>query len=384
MFSASPDNSQSPGWHATTILSVRKDGQVVMAGDGQVSMGQTIVKGNAKKVRRLGNGQIVSGFAGSTADAFTLFERLESKLERHPGQLLRACIELAKDWRTDRYLRRLEAMMAVADKDVSLLLSGSGDVLEPEGGIIAIGSGGNYALPRHGRWSTSRAWMPRRSLARRWASPPTSASTPTTISSSRSSESAMSNDFSPREIVSELDKHIVGQQDAKRAVAIALRNRWRRLQLPEVLREEVLPKNILMIGPDRSAARPRFRAVAWPSSPMRRSSRSKPPSSPKSAMSAVTSSRSPATWWRPASRCCAKSAAHGCASLKAELAAPRNRVIDALVTAPTATSEDARCSFRQKLRGGDLDDKRDRDRGRGHGQWPAACSRFRGAQCRSA
>src|SRR6266478_1953729 len=136
---SSPENSPSAGWHATTILSVRKGGQVVMAGDGQVSMGQTIVKANAKKVRRLGNGQIVGGFAGSTADAFTLFER-------HPGQLLRACIELAKDWRTDRYLRRLEAMMAVADKDVSLLLSGSGDVLEPEGGIIAIGSGGNYAL----------------------------------------------------------------------------------------------------------------------------------------------------------------------------------------------------------------------------------------------
>jgi ATP-dependent HslUV protease, peptidase subunit HslV len=140
------ETSSGPGWHATTILSVRKAGQVVMAGDGQVSMGQTVVKANARKVRRLGAGQILAGFAGSTADAFTLFERLEAKLERHPGQLLRACIELAKDWRTDRYLRRLEAMMAVADKDVSLLLSGSGDVLEPEGGIIAIGSGGNYAL----------------------------------------------------------------------------------------------------------------------------------------------------------------------------------------------------------------------------------------------
>jgi ATP-dependent HslUV protease subunit HslV len=145
--SASPQNADgTPGWHATTILSVRKNGQVVMAGDGQVSMGQTVVKANAKKVRRLGNGSIISGFAGSTADAFTLFERLEAKLERHPGQLLRACIELAKDWRTDRYLRRLEAMMAVADKDVSLLLSGSGDVLEPEDGLLAIGSGGNYAL----------------------------------------------------------------------------------------------------------------------------------------------------------------------------------------------------------------------------------------------
>ncbi|MDO8975167.1 ATP-dependent protease subunit HslV [Reyranella sp.] len=146
MSSAQSDSSSGPGWHATTILSVRKDGQVVMAGDGQVSMGQTIVKGNAKKVRRIGNGQIIAGFAGATADAFTLFERLEAKLERHPGQLLRAAIELAKDWRTDRYLRKLEALMAVADKDVSLLLSGTGDVLEPEGGIIAIGSGGNYAL----------------------------------------------------------------------------------------------------------------------------------------------------------------------------------------------------------------------------------------------
>ncbi len=142
---SSSENS-FPGWHATTILSVRKGGQVVMAGDGQVSMGQTIVKANARKVRRIGNGDILAGFAGATADAFTLFERLEAKLERHPGQLLRAAIELAKDWRTDRYLRRLEALMAVADKDVSLLLSGTGDVLEPEGGIIAIGSGGNYAL----------------------------------------------------------------------------------------------------------------------------------------------------------------------------------------------------------------------------------------------
>ena len=146
------ENTSGPGWHATTILSVRKGGQVVMAGDGQVSMGQTIVKGNAKKVRRLGNGQIIAGFAGATADAFTLFERLEAKLERHPGQLLRACIELAKDWRTDRYLRRLEALMAVADKDVSLMLSGSGDVLEPEGigclrGPVVLGPDPDIATP---------------------------------------------------------------------------------------------------------------------------------------------------------------------------------------------------------------------------------------------
>ena len=132
--------------HGTTILCVRKDGAVVVAGDGQVSMGQTVVKANANKIRRLGDDKIIAGFAGSTADAFTLFERLEAKLERHPGQLTRACVELAKDWRTDRYLRRLEALMAVADRSVSLLISGTGDVLEPDDGLIAIGSGGNYAL----------------------------------------------------------------------------------------------------------------------------------------------------------------------------------------------------------------------------------------------
>ncbi len=133
-------------WHGTTILSVRKSGRVVIAGDGQVTLGQTVIKSNARKVRRIGDGSIVAGFAGATADAFTLFERLEAKLEQHPGQLARACVELAKDWRTDRYLRRLEAMMAVADRDVSLVLTGTGDVLEPEDGLIGIGSGGNYAL----------------------------------------------------------------------------------------------------------------------------------------------------------------------------------------------------------------------------------------------
>src|SRR5437870_10160239 len=136
---------QNP-WHGTTILSLRKGGEVVVAGDGQVSMGQTIVKSNAKKVRRLSTGEVIAGFAGTTADAITLFERLEGKLEQYSGQLTRACVELAKDWRTDRYLRRLEAMMAVADKQVSLILSGTGDVLEPEDGIIGIGSGGGYAL----------------------------------------------------------------------------------------------------------------------------------------------------------------------------------------------------------------------------------------------
>jgi ATP-dependent HslUV protease, peptidase subunit HslV len=141
-----PEIGQSGAWHGTTILTVRKGGVVAIGGDGQVSIGQTIIKANAKKVRRLGKGDVIGGFAGATADAFTLFERLESKLEQYPGQLTRAAVELAKDWRTDRFLRRLEAMMIVADKDVSLVLTGTGDVLEPEAGIVGIGSGGNYAL----------------------------------------------------------------------------------------------------------------------------------------------------------------------------------------------------------------------------------------------
>ncbi|MDN2566416.1 ATP-dependent protease subunit HslV [Aquibium sp. A9E412] len=132
--------------HATTIVTVRKGGKAVIAGDGQVSMGQTIMKGNARKVRRIGKGNVIAGFAGATADAFTLLERLDGKLEQYPDQLMRACVELAKDWRTDRYLRRLEAMMLVADKSITLALTGNGDVLEPEEGVMAIGSGGNYAL----------------------------------------------------------------------------------------------------------------------------------------------------------------------------------------------------------------------------------------------
>ncbi len=143
-------HSRPESWHATTICMVRKGGKTVIGGDGQVSLGQTIIKGNARKVRRLGKGDVIAGFAGATADAFTLFERLEAKIEQYPGQLTRACVELAKDWRTDRYLRRLEAMMLVADKQAGLILTGNGDVLEPEtsegGSVTAIGSGGNYAL----------------------------------------------------------------------------------------------------------------------------------------------------------------------------------------------------------------------------------------------
>ena len=156
----------NPVWHGTTILSLRKANEVVIAGDGQVSLGDTVIKGSARKVRRLGTGSVLVGFAGATADAFTLFERLEGKLEQYPGQLTRACVEMAKDWRTDRYLRRLEAMMAVADKEVSLVLTGNGDVLEPDDGIVGIGSGGNYALAA-ARGLFDRDDMDAESIARR-------------------------------------------------------------------------------------------------------------------------------------------------------------------------------------------------------------------------
>lgn len=141
-----PSADSPRSWHATTILTIRKNGRVVIAGDGQVSLGATIIKANARKVRTLGKGGVIGGFAGATADAFTLFERLEGKLEQYPGQLTRACVELAKDWRTDRFLRRLEAMMLVADAETTLVLTGTGDVLEPERHVMGIGSGGNYAL----------------------------------------------------------------------------------------------------------------------------------------------------------------------------------------------------------------------------------------------
>ena len=165
------DNSNQTSWHGTTILSVRRGGEVVVAGDGQVSFGNTVMKANARKVRRMsGKGakgsDVIAGFAGATADAFTLFERLEEKLDQHPGQLARAAVELAKDWRTDRYLRRLEAMMAVADAEVSLVLTGNGDVLDPEDGLIGIGSGGPYALAAARALSTVDD-LPAEEIARR-------------------------------------------------------------------------------------------------------------------------------------------------------------------------------------------------------------------------
>jgi len=234
-----------PIFRSTTILAIRRSGRVVVIGDGQVCLGNTVMKGGARKVRTLQGGKILGGFAGSAADGLALFERLEAKLSEHGGRLRRAAVEMAKDWRTDRYLRRLEAMMIVADRETSLVLSGTGDVLEPDDGVMGIGSGGNYALAAakaladrndmDARAVAARALGPRRRNLR--------------LHPQQFDDRDPMTNFSPREIAQELDKHIIGQQNAKRAVAIALRNRWRRMQVDEGLRNEITPKNILMIGP---------------------------------------------------------------------------------------------------------------------------------------
>src|SRR6267378_1331398 len=198
--------------HATTIICVRKNGKVAIASDGQVTLGDTVIKHGAKKIRRLYNEKILAGFAGSSADSFALFSRFESKLEQFHGNLSRGAVELAKDWRTDRTLRHLEAVMIVADDKNTFLISGTGDLIEPDDGIVGIGSGGAFAL------AAARALN-------------------------------KYTDLTPREIVRELDKYVIGQAGAKRAVAIALRNRIRRQKLPPEMAEEVMPKNIIMIGP---------------------------------------------------------------------------------------------------------------------------------------
>ena len=239
--------------HGTTIVCVRRNGQVAMGGDGQLTQGETILKGNGRKVRWLNDQKIIAGFAGSTADAFTLFERFEAALAKYQGQLTRAAVELAKDWRSDRALRRLEALLLVADESTSLLISGTGDVIEPEHGVLAIGSGGSYAQAAarapagsqqpFGAGHRRRSTYDRSRYLRLHESP----------AHHRGSAGARScfpmSTMTPREIVHELDKYIIGQDSAKRAVAIALRNRWRRLQLEPELAAEVTPKNILMIGP---------------------------------------------------------------------------------------------------------------------------------------
>ena len=252
----------------TTIVLVRKKNDVVVAGDGQVSMGNTVVKSTASKVRKIDKRGVVAGFAGSTADALTLFERLEAKLEKHAGNLSRVnAVELAKDWRTDKYLRRLEALMAIGDKENSYIISGTGDVLEPEGDVIGIGSGGNYAL------AAGKVLIGTDMSAEEVAKKAIQVASEICVFTNNNikveknlmeksnvrplvpkdkktnkAESLVSS-LSPREIVSELDRFVVGQNKAKKAVAVALRNRWRRQALKGEMKNEVLPKNILMIGP---------------------------------------------------------------------------------------------------------------------------------------
>ena len=243
-------------FRGTTILCVRRGDRVAIGGDGQVSMGNTMVKGNARKVRRLYNNQVIAGFAGGTADAFTLFERFEGKLETHSGNLVRAAVELAKDWRTDRSLRRLEALLLVADTTASLMISGTGDVMEPEYDSIAIGSGGSFAQAAA---RAGRQYRPARRRDRQACNEDCrrhlcvyqrpSDSRGAGRMSDATQALPTTGTMTPREIVQELDKHIVGQSEAKRAVAIALRNRWRRMQLDERMAGEITPKNILMIGP---------------------------------------------------------------------------------------------------------------------------------------
>ena len=354
MSQSSPDT-----WHGTTILTVRKGGKVVIAGDGQVTLGQTIIKGNAKKVRSVGNGNVIAGFAGATADAFTLFERLEAKLERFPDQLKRACVELAKDWRTDRYLRHLEAMMIVADADESLVLTGKGDVLEPDDNVMGIGSGGNYAL------AAARALLDSdldaEAIARKAMAIAAEICVYTNnqvVIESLEFEDVSMTSFSPREIVSELDRHIVGQRDAKRAVAIALRNRWRRQQLDDELREEVLPKNILMIGPTGVGKTEISRRLAkLAGAPFIKVEATKFTEVGYVGRDVDQIIRDLLEAGIGLVRDAKRKEVEAKAQLNAE-----ERVIDALVGANANLS--TRDAFRKRLRAGELDDQGDRDPGR--------------------
>ena len=245
--------------HATTILTVRHQGKVAMGGDGQVTLGTAVMKADAVKVRRLMEGSVLCGFAGGSADAFALLERFEARLKEHPANVPRAATELAKEWRTDRALRRLEALMAVADRKFTLLVSGTGDVIQPSDGIVGIGSGGGYAIaaarsaqPLDARRGNDRPHIADDCGRNRHLHQYEHRGGGTGVLSRTgppSDWSTATRQLTPREIVQELDRYIVGQHDAKRAVAVALRNRWRRQRLPADMREEVAPKNIMMIGP---------------------------------------------------------------------------------------------------------------------------------------
>ena len=235
-------------WHATTILSVRRGGKVAIGGDGQVTLGTQVMKADAVKIRKLLDGQVIVGFAGSAADGFALLERFETKLKDYPNNVPRAATELAKLWRTDRMLRRLEAVLLVVDSRFSLMLSGSGDVIQPTDGVLATGSGGRLRPGRRagahgpheplGAGDRARVADHRRGNRHLHEHPSDGGGTP-----------VPEHELTPRQIVAELDRDIVGQADAKRAVAIALRNRWRRRQLSDDLRPQVTPKNIMLIGP---------------------------------------------------------------------------------------------------------------------------------------
>ena len=231
--------------HSTTVLTVRHKGVVAMGGDGQVTVGNSIMKADAVKIRRLLDDQVITGFAGASADAFSLLDRFEAKLKDHRANMVRAAIELAKEWRTDRALRRLEAMLAVADAQHTLLVTGTGDVIQPTDGVLGIGSGGSYAVAAARRfWPTVRL-----ALWNRPHGPDDRGRHRRLYEYEHRRGGTRVQDLTPREIVAELNRHIVGQDDAKRAVAVAIRNRWRRQRVAEDMRQEVAPKNILMIGP---------------------------------------------------------------------------------------------------------------------------------------
>ena len=352
-------------WHGTTIVLLRKNGETVVAGDGQVSLGNTVLKSKAKKVRKIESRGVIAGFAGSTADALTLFERLEAKLEKHAGNLQRAAVELAKDWRSDKFLRRLEALMAVADKKHSFIISGTGDVLEPEDGIIGIGSGGNYALAAAKvlvETDMKAEDIARKSIkvasdicvftnnnvtVEKFNMAPTNKVTNLKVVK-KDKETSKVSALSPREIVSELDRYVIGQKDAKKAVAVALRNRWRRQALSDEMRDEVLPKNILMIGPTGVGKTEISRRLKISRSSIYKSR------SYKVYRSRLCGKRCRTNRKRPDRNCYCngKRKKRKEVKAKAELKA-EEKVLDALVgnKASVATRE----SFRKRLRNGDLD-----------------------------
>ncbi len=369
-------------FHSTTILAVRHRGQSVLAGDGQVTFGQTVVKQSAKKIRRLYNDRILAGFAGSAADSFALFARFESKLEQYRGNLERSVVELAKDWRSDRILRRLEAMLIVLDANSTFLLSGNGDLIEPDDGIVAIGSGGPYALSAARRLRRTPSSTPGRSRRSRCRLPAISASTRTRTSCSKSCSACRSccptTRTRPPDVADAAPDRRRTRQVRRRPGGGQARRRHRPAQPdapPEAVaragrgdRAEEHPDD----RSDRCRARPRSPA-GWRAWRSRRSSRSKPRSSPRSATSAATSSRWCATWSNSPSTWSAASGSRKCAGRRGEnaeermldLLLPPSRPLDARTKRPPGaiSGSHTRERFREQLRDGRLDKRIGRDRG---------------------